>query len=655
MKPTIIHWSIAILLLSLALTFSAFTSRTSKSYQSITESIRQSYQERLVGFSQEAATLQKQAQQFINEEKSVEALKSQFLKTRDAFKKIEYLATYYDPEFVTLYLNGAPLPRITKDDNRSVVQPQGLQILEEKIFAEDLNGEKEEIIELCNQLATHAKGFLDIQRVPPLYDRFVFEAARFELVRILSLGITGFDTPVTLRSIDEAYISLGAVKDDILRYDELIAGVEPDLAARLKSNFEGALDYLYKNQDFDGFDRLHFLKAYLNPLFKDLFLAHKALGIETIEETAPAGQKFSFNYNAQNIFSNDLLNPFFYTEQIAGQYNEKVVELGKLLFFDPILSDKVERSCASCHQPEKAFTDGQKKSLARGFDGTVDRNSPTLINAVYSDRYFYDLRAEKLEKQIHHVLFDDREFNTNFFEVFNRLNQSEEYKLMFKENFPNFGANPINRYSLATALSSYVISLRGWNSPFDQYIRGERKELSASVKRGFNLFMGKAGCGTCHFAPTFNGLVPPLYQENESEILGVPDSNDPKDMKLDSDPGRYKGLMQEQFDIYLRSFKTVTVRNVEKTAPYMHNGVYAKLEEIMDFYNKGGGEGMGLSVPHQTLPPDPLELKDQEISDVIVFMKALTNVDVHTYTRPASLPSFPKGSEFNKRVVGGAY
>lgn len=653
MRPTFTHWVITSLLLALALSFTAFTSKPSGTYESITENIRQSYIYGLDAFYEEVKVLNQMAGQLADGEVQIESLRTQLFTTRDAFKKIEFLAAYYDDEFISLYVNGAPLPRITKDDNRSITQPKGLQILEENIFADEPDAS--EIKALTGDLQTHVKAFLSIQRVPPLYDRYVFEASRFELIRIFSLGLTGFDTPITLRGIEESQTALKAVRDAISLYDGLVSERNPGLAEEISNNFEGALTYLEENQDFDSFDRLSFLTKYLNPLFRDLLKAHKVLGIETIEETAPAGQKFSFNYDAENIFSNDLINPFFYTEQIESQYSDEVVELGKLLFFDPILSDKAERSCASCHQPEKAFTDGRRKSLARGFDGTVDRNSPTLLNAVYSSRYFYDLRAEKLEKQIHHVLFDDREFNTDFFQVISRLSKSEEYRMYFAELFPQFGANPINRYSIATAISSYIISLRGWDSPFDQYVRGEKKELPENVKRGFNLFMGKAGCGTCHFAPTFNGLVPPLYQENESEILGVPDSKGPQNMKLDEDPGRFLGLLQEQFEIYLHSFKTVTVRNIEKTAPYMHNGVYDKLEEVMDFYNKGGGAGMGLEVPYQTLPPDPLDLSEGEIADMIAFMKALTNTDLDRHTKPKKLPAFPEGSKFNNRVVGGVY
>lgn len=134
--------------------------------------------------------------------------------------------------------------------------------------------------------------------------------------------------------------------------------------------------------------------------------------------------------------------------------------------------------------------------------------------------------------------------------------------------------------------------------------------------------MGKATCGTCHFAPTFSGLVPPFFEENESEVLGV--LKNPKTIELDDDLGRSasKRLTYET-EIYDRSFKTVTVRNISKTAPYFHHGQYNTLEEVVEFYNVGGGIGFGLEVPNQTLPPDSLNLSEVEKRQLIAFLKAI--------------------------------
>ncbi|MEM1138108.1 MAG: cytochrome c peroxidase, partial [Bacteroidota bacterium] len=485
-------------------------------------------------------------------------------------------------------------------------------------------------------------------------DRHIFEAARFQILRIVTLGISGFDSPVIASSLEDAEVSLDATYKAVKAYFPLMEKQETRYDLKLGEAFEGALTYLKNNQDFDTFDRLTFVKEYANPIFSLLLDAHLAFGIETWYETDRLDIKHSLNYYAKNLFDESLINPYYYTQLIEEKNTKEVLELGKVLFFDPALSNTNERSCASCHQPAKGFADGLPKSIATGFEGTVERNSPTLLNAVYADRYFYDLRAEVLELQLDHVITSHKEFQTNYLDLFDKLEKSEEYVAMFKKAFPELKDEPIKKSSIAFSLAAYVRSLSSLKSPFDQYMRDEIAEIDPAVKNGFNLFMGKASCGTCHFAPVFNGSVPPLYKEMESEVLGVPKEKEMDTFELDPDFGRYYGLNKEKADIYKHSFKTVTVRNAELTAPYMHNGIYETLEEVVDFYNKGGGVGLGIEVPNQTLPPDPLDLTKQEQSDLVAFMHALTDTTGLT-SIPQSLPKFPEEMGINNRKIGGDY
>src|SRR5690606_30564952 len=135
-------------------------------------------------------------------------------------------------------------------------------------------------------------------------------------------------------------------------------------------------------------------------------------------------------------------------------------------------------------------------------------------------------------------------------------------------------------FQVANALASYVRSLAKPNSRFDQYMRGDDGALTDEEVDGFNLFMGKAKCATCHFVPLFNGITPPKYTESEAEVIGVPKSL--TDSIVDPDNGWYDVIGT---DSYRHAFKTPTVRNVDRTAPYMHNGVYETLEDVMEFYN----------------------------------------------------------------------
>lgn len=585
---------------------------------------------------------------------AVPTLQSALKRARRAYKRTEYLAEQLDGQFVGDFINGAPLPKLERNaPNLSVIEPKGFQALEELVFGEDPLAEQVKIEELAALLERKVAEFVRFQQRISITDRQVLEAARFQLIRIFSQGISGFDSPAALLSLPEAKVSLEAMQQAVARYEPLLIAKHADLARQVAESFANGIRYLDEHQDFDTFDRLHFLKTCINPLYELILAVQLALNIETYYETSPQHRKHAVNYFATNLFDEDLLNPFFYTRMPQEKYQPEVIELGRTLFFDPALSVNNQRSCASCHQPEKGFTDGLAKSVALNNKGTVDRNAPTLLNAVYADRYFYDLRSEMLEDQMDHVVADHREFYTTYLDIFEKLRQSDEYKAQFAQAFPGLKVDPINKYAMSTALAAYIVSLKSFNSPFDRYVRGESDHLELSAQRGFNLFMGKAACGTCHFAPLFNGTVPPRFHETESEVLGVPATKDTLNPVLDADPGRAAGVLKEGVNFYGHSFKTTTVRNAALTAPYMHNGVYETLEEVVDFYNRGGGAGLGLDVPYQTLSPDPLHLSEQEQADLVAFMHALTDTTSHAV--PNSLPAFADNEALNQRKVGGTY
>jgi cytochrome c peroxidase len=295
------------------------------------------------------------------------------------------------------------------------------------------------------------------------------------------------------------------------------------------------------------------------------------------------------------------------------------VALGRRLFYDPILSGDGSRSCGSCHHADKAFTDG----LAKPYDMTgkkqLLRNTPTLWNSALQTAQFYDSRTRVLERQLSDVVHNADEMNGSLTDALPRLLHDSSYVALFGRAYP--GTATVAEYHIANAISSYVRTLVGLHSRFDRYIQGETNDFTTAEKNGFNLFMGKAKCGTCHYAPFFNGLTPPLYQETESETLGVPAADGPYAV-LDADLGRYKftGLPLHRY-----SFRTPTVRNSALTAPYMHNGAFTTLDAVIDFYNDGGGAGRGIDIPTQTLPADKLGLTPAEKKDIIAFLHALTD------------------------------
>ncbi len=586
------------------------------------------------------------------DEKRIPELRQEYRKLREAYKSCEYLLEILEPVLVKEYINGAPLPKLErKSFGLNILEPRGLQVLDELICGE-------EVVSSANEIASQLTGLISLMNNYPedtkIYDRQVLEGMRLELIRIFTLGLTGFDVPASGNAIPDAITAVEIMQKDFLLYAETEKIKNGKAGKKVNDMFVSFIQYLKANNDFDRLDRLTVLTKYINPLYALLYDVQNTAGIEHSTETVVLNLLPPVNLHSRNLFDRSFLDPLKYTGLPPSLYSDSLVLLGRLLFFDPILSATNDRSCASCHKPEKGFADGLTLSVATGHSGTVSRNSPTLLNAVFSERFFHDMRADALEDQLEHVITSDKEFNTTVFEICKKLSESSGYKKLFADCFPSYVENPVNKHTLAFAISAYVSSLISINSPFDKYARGESKTLPDNVKRGFNLFMGKAACGTCHFAPVFNGTVPPLYQESESEVLGVPQHPDSKQLVLDPDPGRAAAKLKESAPFYMHSFKTPTVRNIALTAPYMHNGSYQNLEKVVDFYNKGGGLGLGMQVPYQTLSADSLGLNDSEQKDLIAFLQSLT--DTAGLTRsPVALPLFEHHPEWNNRKIGGLY
>lgn len=604
-------------------------------------------------FSAEAVKLNLSADAYAKGSATLTQLRQQLSTTRKVFKLTETALEYYYPKHTKAYLNGAPLKHLdpypvkeeystnnyygvtpqeySKDipldyldtehyrGEQRVIDPVGLQILDELIFSNEAASSKKDILELTQKLVNALPAIeASVNQRNFFYDFEIIEAARLELVRIFTMGVTGFDTPGSLNALPEAASSLKGIEaiiTPLMQKTPLVTN------QKISTLFVSAKTYLGANNNFDTFDRLEFLIKYINPLYKELGKVQQTLKLPS------AAQRWakvaSWNAGSDNLFSEDFLNPYYYSLLKKENDSDSLRLLGKKLFYDAALSKNGAMSCASCHKPELAFTDGQKTSLASVNGKRVLRNAPTLINSVFADKYFYDLRAVDLEDQAEHVVANHLEFNTSFKDIEKTLNSNAAYSKMFAQLFKT---KTVSRHQFAAALSSYVISLRSFNSPFDKFVQGKTKTIPPQVRLGFNLFTGKAACATCHYAPTFSGLVPPLFQENESEVLGV--FTNAQGNVIDSDPGRIaSNLPEDKEDIYRSSFKTVTVRNAKLTAPYFHNGGYTTLEEVVDFYNRGGAAGMGYSyeVPNQTLAPDALNLNKKEIAAIIAFIESLTD------------------------------
>lgn len=571
---------------------------------------------------------------------------------RSAYKRLEPFAEYIDAEFVAQWVNGAPLPRIdAKSQFVDILNPSGLQVVDELLHQD--NGT---VVDSALRIADHVTALRNnlnelVREVRsiPLTDRMLIEITRVATIRIMAMGITGFDRPASDFACSENAVSLQVIADIIATFSdqcrERNAAAAADVAALTKRGIA-----MTTNATEDTFDRADFIRNVLDPLYGALLDVQLALEIELSSEVSSIPSPI--NPVSRSMFASSTLDPLAGTGLPRGLFNEATVELGKTLFFDPILSADVDRSCASCHQPDRAFTDGVPKSAARG-GGTIDRNAPTLLHAVLARRFFMDLRATRIDDVIEHVIANSREFGANVPLVLARIKESPEYSTLFRRCFPTDADNAVNLANMGRAIAAYLATLTPMNSPIDRYLRGEKVELASNVRRGLNLFMGRAACATCHFPPTFAGYVPPMFLASESEILGVATQPDTANATIDPDIGRAGGILREQVSIYRHAFKTPTVRNVALTAPYMHNGAYTTLHDVVKFYDVGGGSGIGIDHPFQTLAADRLDFSDRDYDDLIAFMKALTDTS-GTGSVPTRLPAV-QNPILKHRLVGGTY
>ncbi|MDR3680861.1 MAG: cytochrome c peroxidase [Flavipsychrobacter sp.] len=533
-----------------------------------------------------------------------EELQQQFLQIRIAYKRMEWAAEYFVP-VASRFVNGPPVPEIEALDNQ-VYEPAGLQVIEGMLYPKYDTTQKKELLRQLNLLQKRCDNYKSYFSNVDILNWQVLDAAKLEVFRIITLGITGFDDPLSQKSMAESGAALASL-GDIIRY----YGDEKD-AADITKKIGDAVTYLNSNTDFNTFNRSVFITDYSNAISIDISKLGEQLKIPVTRYNR------LLNQDAKTLFDTNAFNANAYVPDQWAFTNDKKIALGKALFSDAILSGGGGRSCQSCHRPELAFTDGLAKNVTVNGNKLLRRNTPTLLNAALQPAQFYDLRASTLEDQSLSVVQNKDEMHGNMKVAVNRLWRDNTYRKIFSETFPRANRNWIDTLEVMNAIGCYVRSLVALNSRFDEYMRGNKNAMTATEINGFNLFMGKAKCGTCHYMPLFNGTFPPRFMKIETEVIGVPQSL--TNNIVDSDMGRYNILRSPSLK---HAFKTTTVRNAARTAPYMHNGVFTTLEQVVDFYNKGGGNGLGMKIDNQTLPFDKLNLTTVESNELVAFIKSL--------------------------------
>jgi len=317
--------------------------------------------------------------------------------------------------------------------------------------------------------------------------------------------------------------------------------------------------------------------------------------------------------------------------------NAVMIELGKYFFFDTRLSGDWGVACATCHDPQKGWGDGQ--ALSTGYPSMeYFRNSPTVLNAKYRQRFLWDGRLDGSDAGtlVRDMLTETHTMNMDSRLMQERLQQVPEYDALWKK----WRKDDINGMRVFNVIGEFIRSLETINAPFDKFAKGDSAAISAEAKAGYDLFKGKAGCVTCHNGPIgsdgnlYNTGVPehPEVLKNPLRTITMlrhyATSGMPNYMNFRTDVGAY-AITKKTPDI--GKFQTAQLRDLKYTAPYMHNGTLATLDDVVAFYNQGGGKGsvlkpLNLSAPEQkslvafllTLSGDPINVKDPGQPDMQV-------------------------------------
>lgn len=308
------------------------------------------------------------------------------------------------------------------------------------------------------------------------------------------------------------------------------------------------------------------------------------------------------------------------------------VELGRMLFFDRRLSGDGTISCAVCHDPEQAYADGRPLSGAYPTNKHW-RNTQSLINVAYLNRFLWDGRSYTLEQQAEGPIHSSFEMNLQLDYLVEKLRETPDYPELFRQAY----GSEINRAVITTALADFQRTLIVRDTPFDRYLEGDAQALSEEARQGMALFYGKAACQRCHSGP--------LLSDQKFHNLGVTETpellNDPQrrvtrhffqvQMGLERgerDPGRYAVTRNPA---ERGAFRTPPLRQVAQTAPYMHNGSLATLEEVIAFYVRGGGTD-----PDKSPLMQPLALSAEEQAALLAFLHSLSGTV--PVARPPQLP-----------------
>lgn len=631
------------IIVAVAFFSTAFHSRDIVAYTSL-------YEERLTEFRQaQLQLLETIAKSDVHSPAGIQSIQDAINNCRSYLKRVDFWFRYLEP---TMYhqVNG-PLPVewetevFEKFEKPYKREGAGLSLAAQYSEEENVNRDSLEHLVQGAVRAMDTYGADSITVNLASYHHF-FLCNRLFLLNLAAIYTTGFECPDSTRIIPELRNMLESTKEIYQSFNA--AFPDTPLPDGYLQTFEKAVIFVRDQPvNFSDFDHFTFIRDFVNHLF-----ALNQQAISRYKVVTRSFVDYTLNKSPTSIFSKDLYRGQNARGVFLRVNDERVLaeidHLGKLLFYDPILSGNNKRSCASCHRPTEYFTDTAIATPVQfNQRDLLPRNTPTLINVGYNHLVMLDGLHISLQNQTRAVITSPIEMGSAEQDMVKKVMSCPDYRKAFEKLLQYTpGQTEVTMEHIASAITLYYSKFSKYYSAFDDAMN-YKNTLPMQAVKGFNLFMGRAQCATCHFVPQFNGVKPP-YVSSEFEVLGVPEDKDFH--QLSDDKGRYAVNPAPEM---MNAFRTGTVRNADHTEPYMHNGVFKTMDDVIAFYDAGGGRGKGLHVENQTLEPDSLHLSAADKEALTAFIHSL-NERILFEDPPRELPHSKIGA-LNSRKVGGEY
>lgn len=519
-------------------------------------------------------------------------LQRRFDELRIQYKKLEWLAVAICPPEALQHINGNQQWLNYQHPTQTFYAETGaFQRIEQSLLTSTFDSEIEEQIAIIDS-------FLEVLEAKAQHYDFSKGELFYQLANSLH-----YHYLTTLNAYDRADKQQALIEfSEVLIYQIELLQLENLYDETTLSTILTLYDVVrgLHQRDWASINRAELYRSWILPVVETYMQQAISYGYTT-QPTDPIA------LGSNSLFSTPFFNIDYFTDLPAA--SPELEQLGKSLFYDPMLSGNNKRSCASCHKPNKAFSDGRQTSIGFDFTSKGNINSPSLINSIYKKQLQHDLSKNNLLEQISFIVAHPKEFNTSWRSIQDKINTSDSYRRQFRAQFKSKTITPQH---ISWALEAYLATLVSLNSPFDQYMRGETETLPPLAEEGYNLFMSKAQCGNCHLPPLFSGTH--FNQPDQLAYFKIASTTASPDQGLAGNPN---------FDAaYTHFFAVPTVRNLAYTQPYFHDGSVLTLQD-------------GINAHQQEVVS---KLTEREQKALLAFLSSLNDPNTITANEIIDLP-----------------